>query len=84
MMAIVLPSVKSGFGADWRAARRADRNTTNRRRDKSGSPVAIQAFDRACLSPCLSVGARAVPANYLNNFNANSGTVRLSRRGLGA
>ena len=27
-------------------------NTTRRRQDKSGSPVVIQALDRACLSPC--------------------------------
>jgi hypothetical protein len=84
MTAIVLPSVKSGFGADWRAVRRVDRNTTNRRRDKSGSPVAIQALDRACLSPCRSVGARAAPGDSLHDFNANSGTVRLPRRGLAA
>jgi hypothetical protein len=84
MMAIVLPSVTSVLGADWRAARRADRNTTNRRRDKSGSPVAIQALDRACLSPCQSVGARAAPGDSLNDFNANFGTVQLSHRGLAA
>jgi hypothetical protein len=28
-------------------------------RDKSGSPVAIQVLEGACLSPCRSVGARA-------------------------
>jgi len=31
--------------------------TVLRRQDKSGSPVAIQAPDRACLSPCRPVGA---------------------------
>ena len=81
MTAIVLPSVKSGFGADWRAVRRVDRNTTNRRRDKSGSPVAIQAPDRACLSPCRSVGARAEQGDSLNDFNGIFGTVRLTRGG---
>jgi hypothetical protein len=81
MTAIVLPRVKSGFGADWRAARRVYRNTTSRRRDKSGSPVAIQALDRACLSPCRSVGARAAPANYLNDFKGIFGTVWLIRGG---
>jgi hypothetical protein len=81
MIAILLPSVMSGFGADWRAARRADRNTTNRRRDKSGSPVAIQALDRACLSPCWSVWARAAPENYLNDFKGIFGTVWLTRGG---
>ena len=79
MTAIVLPSVKSGFGAGWRAARKVDRNTTNRRRDKSGSPVPIQAPDRACLSPCRSVGARAARANFLTDVNGIFGTVRLTR-----
>lgn len=81
MTAIVLPSVKSGFSADWRAVRRVDRNTTNRRRDKSGSPVASQGLERACLSPCRLVGARAAPANYLNDFNGFFSTVSLTRGG---
>ncbi len=81
MTAIVLPSVKSGFGADWRAVRRVDWNTTNRRRDKSGSPGAIQALDRACLSRCRSVGTRAAPGDSLNDFNGIFGTVRLTRGG---
>ena len=43
--------------------------------DKSGSPVAIQPIDMACLSPCRSVGARAASGNLRSDFNAIFGTV---------
>ncbi len=46
------------------------------RRDKSGSPVAIQALVRTCLSPCRSVGPRAARGHKINNFNEVSGTAR--------
>ena len=49
--------------------------TSKRWRDKSGSPVASQALDRACLSPCRAVGSRAAPWNKINDFNEISGTV---------
>jgi len=50
-------------------------STTIRRRDKSVSPVAIQALDGACLSPCRAVGSRAAPGYKRNDFNGVSGTV---------
>ena len=57
-------------------------NTTKRRLDKSGSPVGIQALERACLSPCRAVGSRAAPRHKFSNINGNSGTVRLPRLGF--
>ena len=53
---------------------RRRRSTQLRGQDKSGSPVAIQALDRACLSPCRSVGSRAAPGHKINDFNGVSGT----------
>ncbi len=44
--------------------------------DKSGSQVAIQAIDIACLSPCRMAGSRAAPGQKENDFNDVSGTVR--------
>jgi len=44
--------------------------------DKSGSPVAIQAIDIACLSPCRMVGSRAASRQKANDSNDVSGTVR--------
>ena len=58
-------------------------NTTKRRQDKSGSPVVIQALERACLSPCRAVGSRAAPWHKFNDINENSGTIRFSRLGFG-
>lgn len=55
--------------------RRVEGKTTDRGPDKSGSPVVIQALDRACLSPCRAVGSRAAPAHKVNDFNEVSGTV---------
>ena len=49
--------------------------TIRRRLDKSGSPDVIQALDRACLSPCRSVGSRAAPRQNANDFNGIRGTV---------
>ncbi len=43
--------------------------------DKSGSPVAIQAIDIACLSPCRMVGPRAASRQKANDFNDICGTV---------
>jgi hypothetical protein len=57
-------------------------NTTRRRQDKSGSPVGIQALERACLSPCRAVGSRAAPGHKFSNINGNSGTIRFSRLGF--
>lgn len=44
--------------------------------DKSGSPVAIQAIDIACISACRMVGSRAAPGQNANDSNDVSGTVR--------
>lgn len=48
--------------------------TGRRRRDKSGSPVAIQAIGMACLSPCRSVGSRAAPEEFGNVIKGLFGT----------
>ncbi|TIN95483.1 MAG: hypothetical protein E5Y06_12070 [Mesorhizobium sp.] len=53
-------------------------NTILGRQDKRGSPVVIQAIDMACFPACLSVGARAAPEDFGNDFNAVSGTVHLA------
>jgi len=50
--------------------------TTIGRQDKSGSPVAIQAIDMACLSPCRMVGSRAACIQNINDFNDVYGTAR--------
>jgi hypothetical protein len=46
------------------------------RRDKSGSPVEPQAIGMAWVRPCRSVGARAAPDAFANEFNSVIGTVR--------
>lgn len=51
-----------------------------RRRDKSGSPVVIQALVKACLSPCWSVGSRAAPGHKINEFNGVCSTDRYPPR----
>jgi hypothetical protein len=53
-------------------------NTTAGRRDKSGSPVEPQAIGMAWVRPCRSVGARAAPDAFANEFNSVFGTVRHS------
>jgi hypothetical protein len=68
----------------WIGVRKAGKwegqgNTTNRRRDKSGSLVGPQAIDMACVSACRSVGARAAPEGFAHEFNGVSGTVGESR-----
>ena len=62
--------------------RRGQGNTTRRRLDKSGSPDVIQALDRACLSPCRSVGSRAAPTQNANDFNGIRGTVHFPGPGF--
>jgi hypothetical protein len=44
-------------------------NTTAGRRDKSGSPLEPQAIGMAWVRACLSVGARAAPCVFANEFN---------------
>ncbi len=71
-------------GVSWSIAyevgeRAGQRGATMGRQDKSGSPVAIQAIDMACLSPCRMVGSRAAPRQKANVFNDVSGTVRSFR-----
>lgn len=50
--------------------------TTSGRRDKRGSPLETQAIDMAGVLPCPSVGARAAPDAFANDFNRAFGTVR--------
>ena len=57
-------------------------NTTERRRDKSGSPVAIQVLDRTCLSPCRSVGSRAAPRQNTNDCDGIGGTTHFPGPGF--
>jgi hypothetical protein len=59
----------------WRGNGTSAESTGRRRQDKSGSPVARQALDRACLSPCRSVGSRAAPNRYASVINSVFGTV---------
>jgi hypothetical protein len=51
-------------------------STTAGRRDKRGSPVEPQAIGMAWVLPCRSVGARAAPNVFVNEFNNVFGTVR--------
>lgn len=51
-------------------------NTTAGRRDKSGSPLEPQAIGMAWVRPCRSVGARAAPDAFANEFKNVFGTVR--------
>ena len=46
------------------------------RRDKSGSPAEPQAIGMAWVRPCRSVGVRAAPEAFANEFNNVFGTVR--------
>ena len=55
---------------------RREKDPRLRGQDKSGSPVVIQALDRACLSRCRSVGSRAARRHKINNFMGFLGTVR--------
>ena len=64
----------SGIGSEGRRGQRG--NTTAGRRDKSGSPVEPQAIGMAWVRPCRSVGARAAPDAFANEFNSVFGTVR--------
>lgn len=75
MSQVVVYAALASAGMAWGWEVQCLVNTTERRRDKSGSPVAIQVPDRTCLSPCRSVGSRAVPADSVNVFNGFFGTV---------
>jgi hypothetical protein len=44
------------------------------RRDKSGSPAEPQAIGMAWVRPCRSVGARAAPDAFANEFKSVFGT----------
>ena len=50
--------------------------TTAGRRDKRGSPAEPQAIGMAWVLPCRSVGARAAPNVFANEFNNVFGTIR--------
>ena len=75
MSQVVVYAAVASVRMSWGLEQRFLVNTTKRRRDKSGSPVAIQVLDRTCLSPCRSVGSRAGPADSVNVFNGFFGTV---------
>lgn len=62
----------------WRELREWQGNTTLGRQDKRGSPVVSQAIEMAWLPACLTVGARAVLEDFVNDFKVVSGTVRLT------
>jgi hypothetical protein len=49
-------------------------HTTAGRRDKSGSPLEPQAIGMAWVRACRSVGARAAPDAFANEFNCVFGT----------
>ena len=63
-------------GGGWAERRGQWGATTAGRRDKSGSPVEPQAIGMAWVRPCRSVGARAAPDAFANEFNSVFGTVR--------
>jgi hypothetical protein len=58
-------------GMQWKRG-----ETSHGWRDKSGSPVEPQAIGMAWVRPCRSVGARAAPDAFANEFNSVFGTVR--------
>jgi hypothetical protein len=75
MSQVVVYAAVASARMAWGLEGRCLVNTAKRRRDKSGSPVAIQVPDRTCLSPCRSVESRAAPADNVNVFNGLFGTV---------
>jgi hypothetical protein len=52
-------------------------DTSHGWRDKSGSPVEPQAIGMAWVRPCRSVGARAAPEAFANEFKRVFGTALL-------
>lgn len=75
----------SGFAAwramacsrvEWPGRGEQQGSTTAGRRDKSGSPREPQAIGMAWVRPCRSVGARAAPDAFFNEFKNVFGTVR--------
>jgi hypothetical protein len=56
-------------GMQWKRG-----ETSHGWRDKSGSPVEPQAIGMAWVRPCRSVGARAAPDAFANEFNCVFGT----------
>jgi hypothetical protein len=63
-------------GEEWAERRMQWGGTTAGRRDKSGSPLEPQAIGMAWVQPCRSVGARAAPEAFANEFNSVFGTAR--------
>lgn len=61
---------------EWLGGREQQGSTTAGRRDKSGSPAKPQAIGMAWVRPCRSVGVRAAPDAFANEFNDIFGTVR--------
>jgi len=65
-------------GDEWAERRTQWVGTTAGRRDKSGSPLEPQAIGMAWVRACRSVGARAAPDAFVNEFKNVFGTVRRS------
>lgn len=63
-------------GIEWPGRGEQQGGTTAGRRDKRGSPVEPQAIGMAWVRPCWSVGARAAPDAFANEFNDVFGTAR--------
>ena len=61
-------------GIEWLGRREQRGSTTAGRRDKRGSPVEPQAIGMAWVLPCRSVGARAAPDAFANEFKSVFGT----------
>jgi hypothetical protein len=61
-------------GIEWLGRREQWGGTTAGRRDKSGSPLEPQAIGMAWVRACRSVGARAAPDAFANEFNCVFGT----------
>lgn len=59
---------------EWLGRRKQQGGTTAGRRDKSGSPLEPQAIGMAWVRACRSVGARAAPDAFDNEFNSVFGT----------
>lgn len=79
MTTIELQRDMSGTGEGWAGKRGVRETTTNRRRDKKGTPDRPQAIGMACVLPCRSVVGGAASSDFVKDFKAVSGTMGLGR-----
>ena len=63
----------------WTGKRDVRETTTNRRRDKRGTPDRPQAIGMACVLPCRLVVGGAASSGFVKDFKAVSGTMGLGR-----